>query len=272
MRRIGKGCAAEVYLATDNHGRAVALKIIRRSGAQAELVRQRFSVECATLAGIDHEHVVRALDYAAGGDVGYLAMEYLGGGTLRDAMRAGLNEAQALSILLQAASGLAAVHRRAIVHCDIKPENCLFRAGGELVLADFGLALPLAHAHAHAVAGRGSLGTPCYAAPEQTQGGVPTPACDIYSLGVVFYEMLRGQRPFPGETEMELQAQHLMAPVPRLPEGLSRYQTLVDGMLEKQPHRRIADGSALLQEIRRAQRVPRQEKSSIHRAEQPLPC
>lgn len=266
-RQLGEGRAARVYLAHDVHGQAVALKVIKRHATNIEVARQHFPSECRTLAAVEHEHVVRLIDYGASGDTAYLAMEYLEGGTLRDAMRGGIPPAQALSLLRQAAKGLAALHTRAIVHRDVKPENYLFRAGGALVLADFGLA-----ARAGSVSTRAAIGSPCYASPEQAEGGAPVAAWDIYSLGVVFFEMLCGHRPFPGETPLEIRAQHLMSPIPRLEPRLARYQALVDGMLEKQVDRRIMDGRALLHEIERTEGATRQAPSSTYRVAQPLPC
>jgi serine/threonine-protein kinase PpkA len=266
-RQIGEGRAAYVYLAHGVQGRPVALKVIKRHGPDTALARQHFPSECRTLAAAQHEHVVRLIDYAASDDTAYLAMEYLEGGTLRDVMRAGITPARALSLLRQAGQGLAALHARAIVHRDVKPENYLFRAGGALVLADFGLA-----GYAGSASTRAAIGSPGYASPQQVDGGAPAPAWDIYSLGVVFFEMLCGHRPFPGETLLEIRAQHLMAPIPTLDPRLARYQPLVDGMLEKQMERRIVDGSALLNEIERVERATPQATSSFYRVAQPLSC
>lgn len=253
-RKIGEGCASEVYLAHDSGGAAVALKIgkpDRRRGAAP--APQRFRSECMTLAALEHDNLVRMIGYSAGGPTEYLALEYLAGGSLRAAIGAGMAPAQALSLLRQAASGLAVLHARGIVHRDVKPENYLFRSDGALVLADFGLAARLAGAASDPVPpGAGTLG---YACAEQADGAAPTAAWDIYSLGVVFFEMLCGRRPFPGETAMEIQSQHLMAPIPRLQARLGRYQPLVDGMLEKHGPSRIADGRALLVEIARVERA-----------------
>src|SRR6185369_4733681 len=179
----------------------------------------------------------------------YLAMEYLPGGNLRERMRAGVDEESAVSLLRQAAGGLAAAHRRAIVHRDVKPENFLMRATGVLVLTDFGVAA--ARDTGSRVAPGELVGTPSYAAPEQAQGEQPTAAADVYSLGVMFHEMLCGRRPFNGPTALEVLSQHLVAPVPRLPAGVAQYQPLIERMLEKRPKYRLPDADAVLQEIRR---------------------
>ena len=127
-RKIGQGRASEVYLAHDSGGAAVAVKIGkrggRRSGAPAS---QHFHSESMTLAALEHDHLVRMIGYSAGGPTEYLAMEYLACGSLRAAIGAGMTPPQALSLLRQAASGLAVLHARGIVHRDVKPENYLFR-------------------------------------------------------------------------------------------------------------------------------------------------
>jgi serine/threonine-protein kinase PpkA len=174
-------------------------------------------------------------------------MEYVEGGDLGGWIRRGLAAREALSLLRQAVVAVSQLHDGGFVHCDVKPANLLLRSCGELVLADFGLACRVG---ATSVAPQGTvIGTPCYAAPEQTQGAAAQPSADVYSLGVVFYEMLCGVPPFTGPSAMELQCQHLMAAVPMLPPELVRFQPLVDAMLEKEAHLRLADGAAVLHQI-----------------------
>jgi serine/threonine-protein kinase len=155
-----------------------------------------------------------------------------------------------MSLLSQAATALGEVHRRGIVHRDIKPANFLLRAEGVLVLTDFGVAKLLDKTNPQTVHGE-VLGTVSYMAPEQAQSGQITAAADIYSLGVICFEMLCGRRPFIGHTIGETISQHIMAPVPRLPEELAEYQTLVDGMLAKRPENRFGDAAAVLGEVDR---------------------
>jgi serine/threonine protein kinase len=174
-------------------------------------------------------------------------MEYLGGGSLRHRMQRGVTPDMAFALLRQAAAGLAQVHRCGFVHRDVKPENILMRGTGQLALADFGVAAARGDADAPVPIGR-LIGTASYTAPEQAQGEPPEAAADVYSLGIVFYEMLRGRRPFSGSTVLEALAQHLVAPVPRLPPALAGYQLLIDRMLEKNRQRRLPDAGALLQE------------------------
>ncbi|MHB1123344.1 MAG: serine/threonine-protein kinase [Ramlibacter sp.] len=246
--RLGGRGAAVVHVAHDRRGRRVALKVVYRARSPGDASWRWFASECAFVSAVRDQHVVRAYEHRLVGDVAYLAMEYLPGGTLSDHLRGGIAPEHALSLLRQAAGGLAAAHRCGIVHRDVKPRNLLLREG-HLVLADFGVAARAGDASARAGAGR-LVGTACYAAPEQAQGAAPQPQADVYSLGVVFHEMLCGKPPFSGRTVTELLAQHLVAPVPRLPPPLHAFQGLVDRLLAKQPQQRPADADGVLQEIR----------------------
>jgi serine/threonine protein kinase len=250
IRRImGEGRAAVVYLAEDGQrGGQVALKVLKHSRAGTDASRRRFAAECAIHSAIRHEHVVRVVGERAHGEPAWLALEYVEGGTLRDRMRSPIGIDEAVFLLGQAASGLAAAHRNAIVHRDVKPENFLTRSRGALALADFGVAARRGNEQARVAAGR-LVGTPCYVAPEQTQGALPDTTADVYSLGVVFYEMLCGHPPFAGKSALEVLAQHLMAPVPRMPGPLASWQPLIDRMLDKRPQRRPVDADAVLKEI-----------------------
>ena len=248
-RRLGGRGAAAIHVAHDGRGRRVALKTVQRARSAGEASWRQFASECALVSALRDRHVVRVYEQGVVGDMAYLAMEYLPGGTLRDQLRGGIAPDHALSLLRQAAGGLAAAHRRGIVHRDVKPQNLLLRER-QLVLADFGVAARAGDPSARAGAGR-LIGTACYAAPEQAQGLAPQPQADVYSLGVVFHEMLCGQPPFSGRTATELLAQHMVAPVPRLPSPLSAWQDLVDRLLAKQPQHRPADADGVLQEIER---------------------
>ncbi len=151
---------------------------------------------------------------------------------------------------VQAAEALDHAHQAGIVHRDVKPANLMLRNDGEVVLTDFGVAKWLDRKAEQTLHGE-ILGTPYYISPEQAQCAEVTPRTDLYSLGVIFYEMLTGDRPYRGETIPEILAQHVTAPVPRLPGALAGYQPLVDGMLAKRPEDRFANADTLLAAIKR---------------------
>jgi class 3 adenylate cyclase/tRNA A-37 threonylcarbamoyl transferase component Bud32 len=249
VSKIGQGGMSSVYLAEEaSRGDKVVLKVLRGKRQDDDGLWKRFFQECAILSSIQHEHVVRIYDQGFGEELAYIAMEYLDGGSLRELIDKGLTPRQALSLLSQAASGLAEIHGRGIIHRDIKPANLMLRDAGVLVLTDFGVAKRLDKSANHTSHGE-ILGTPYYLSPEQADGREVTPASDIYSLGIIFYEMLTGGRPFAGATIHEILAQHVAAPIPRLPEELAPYQALVDRMLAKSPEARFPSAEALLAAI-----------------------
>ncbi len=251
LAKIGEGGMSSVYLAEElARHRKVVLKVLKGRRGDNEALWKRFFQECAILSSIQHGNVVRIYDQGFGEALAYIAMEYLGGGCLRETIDAGLTPRQALSLLSQAAGGLAAIHACGIVHRDIKPANLLLRDSGVLVLTDFGVAKRLDASGGQTSHGE-VLGTPYYLSPEQAQGQEVSPRSDLYSLGVIFHEMLTRRRPFDGETILEILAQHLNAPLPRLPEALADYQPLIDGLLAKRPGERLESADALLGEIDR---------------------
>jgi serine/threonine protein kinase len=175
-------------------------------------------------------------------------MEYFSGGSLTDLLAAGVSARQALSLLAQAASALREIHGRGILHRDIKPANLMVRSDGAIALADFGIAKRLGGEFNRTRHGE-LYGTPYYISPEQI-GGIPATArSDIYSLGIIFYEMLMRERPFDAESVSELIALHIKAPRPRLPENLAEYQGLLDRMLAVDPRDRFEDAEELLEAI-----------------------
>ncbi len=247
--KVGEGAMSSAYLAWEEAAaRQVVLKVLRGGHGADGAPRKRFFQECAILSAIQHRHVVRLHERGCAGELAYMVMEHLDGGTLRERMQAGMAPREALSLLAQAASGLSAIHGHGIVHRDLKPANIMLRWAGELAIADFGVAKWLARTACETMHGE-VFGTPYYMAPEQVEGGEVCPRADLYSLGVIFFEMLTGSRPYQGETVTEILAQHAAAPIPRLPAALSACQILIDGMLAKRPADRFASAGALIEAI-----------------------
>ena len=247
--KIGEGGMSSVFLAEESaQGRQVVLKVLKGRRGDDEVLWSRFFQECAILSAIDHAHVVRIHDQGFGEELAWLAMEHLPGGTLRERIRRRLWPRDALRLLAQAAAGLAEIHRRGIVHRDLKPANLMLRDPDTLVITDFGVAKRLARSAEQTLTGE-VIGTPFYMSPEQAAGGPVTPRADLYSLGIIFHEMLTGERPFDGETIEEILAGHLSALVPPLPAALARYQPLLDGLLAKRAEDRFASAEALIDVI-----------------------
>lgn len=247
VRQIGQGRRSVAWLAHDGLRDAPAvLKVAQRRGDT--VVGASYAREFAMGGALRHPHVVRMLEQGSAGGMPYLAMEYVDGGDLAQRLQQPVAQAEALAWLRDAATGLAQLHRRGLVHRDVKPANLLLRADGSLVLADLGLAVAIGSADPAAQPGA-IVGTPRYVAPEQLQGAPARPAADIYSLGVLFHQMLAGSPPFGGQTLMEILSQQLVAPAPRLPQPCAALQPLCDAMLAKEPRERLANADAVLARV-----------------------
>jgi serine/threonine-protein kinase PpkA len=246
LQIIGQGGQAKVYLAQRHtDGLQVALKILDRKVRQDQVYLERLRREYKLIAAIENEYVARIYDQSFTGDNPYIAMEFVPSGTLAGHMRGGMDSRDALRIISQVARALDAIHAKGIVHRDLKPANILFRADGRPVIVDFGLAKDLAVHTTLTVAGQ-LLTTPRYMSPEQCLG-VPVDArSDLYSLGVIFYEMLTGQKIFDSAPPIAVINMHVDAPVPRLPERLAGYQPVLDRLLAKKPKDRFQSARELL--------------------------
>lgn len=242
LRQIGQGRRTTAWLAWDLNRRAnVVLKLEAAPGASLDRDR-------AVAARVESPRLVRVHGHGRTAQWCYVAMEHVPGGDLAGRMRAPLPRAEALRLFAQAADALAQLHRQQLVHRDVKPANFLLREDGSLVLADFELVVEAGTVDA--AAGEGALvGTPRYVAPEQLQGAPAAPAADVYSLGVLLYEMLCGRPPFPGETLLELCAQQMLATPAPLPAPVADLQPLVDCMLCKEVQYRLPDADAVLGRI-----------------------
>ncbi|MCJ0763844.1 protein kinase domain-containing protein [Variovorax terrae] len=253
LRRLGVGGMSTVYLARrEAHDDLVVLKVLGLD-PQAEEPTGRFMRECSLLSAISHPHVVRIFNRGFSDDMAYIVMEYFENGDLRSQMKGALAPAQAVRILIQVADALAAIHRLGIVHRDLKPENLMVRANGDVVLADFGVAKQAGAAAASqpelTVKGE-LLGSPSYMSPEQISGEAVTPRSDLYSLGVLLYELVAGERPYNGKSLMELLSTHFKAPLPTLPAQAAALQPILDRLMAKKPAARYPSAEPLLDDLR----------------------
>ena len=247
--KIGQGGMSHVYLARrESDGEQIVLKILNARPADDPELFQRFAQEFMLISSAQHNNVVKIHDYGFTDAYAFIAMEYMPKGTLKDAIEKGLSERQALSVMAQLAGGLRELHSRGIIHRDLKPANIMVRDDGTMAIADFGIAKKLQDAAEQTRHGE-LFGTPYYLAPELIEGQPASERSDLYSLGVIFYEMLTGRKPFEAEAISELVAQHLRAPIPRLPAKVADCQPMLDRLLAKNPGGRYPDADALLAAI-----------------------
>jgi serine/threonine-protein kinase len=215
LQEIGRGGMATVYLTRDQFsGRRVAVKVLPPQFTHDPRFRGWFKREARAIAALEHAYIVPVYDFGEEEGQPYIVMRYMPGGTLADRItHQPLALADAAPIIQRLAEGLDAAHRRGIVHRDLKPRNVLFDDEGQAFLSDFGLAR-FSDAMT-TISSFGLFGTPAYVSPEQADGGRKIDhRSDVYSLGVILYEMLAGQRPFNAETPMGLLLKHVTEPMP----------------------------------------------------------
>lgn len=247
---IGVGGQAKIYLATqESFGRKVAIKVLLPQFAENKEFVERFLREAKTVASMGHPHIIPVYDFGQIGSSYYMIMEYLPGGDLKARIKAGLKEEECLQILAQLSDALHLVHEKGFVHRDIKPDNVMFREDGSAVLTDFGIARLQSGADQVTVVGQ-VLGTPRYMSPEQVQARQLDGRADIYSLGIMFYEMLARRVPYEHADYTALAVMHCKDPIPNLPGRFRRYQRLFERMVEKEAEKRFASAQELAQVLR----------------------
>jgi eukaryotic-like serine/threonine-protein kinase len=258
VRKLGTGGMANVYLAEDQElGRRVAIKMLDDRHAQDEQFVERFRREAKNAAGLSHPNIVSIYDRGEAEGTYYIAMEYLDGRTLKELLvaRGPTPIPVAIDYARQILAALGFAHRNGVVHRDIKPHNVSVASDGRLKVMDFGIA----RAGTSQMTETGSIiGTAQYLSPEQAKGAPVGPASDIYSVGVVLYEMLTGSVPFTGDTPLEIAMKHLSTtpepPSERRPEVPHELDSIVLRALAKNPADRYPSAEAMDADLARAAR------------------
>jgi beta-lactam-binding protein with PASTA domain/predicted Ser/Thr protein kinase len=260
LNRIGSGGMADVYCAEDLQlGRRVALKLLYRRFAEDEEFVERFRREASSAAGLQHPNVVAVYDRGEFDDTYYIAMEYLEGRSLKQVVRqdGALDPDRAIDLVLQILKAARFAHRRGIVHRDIKPHNVIVDDEGRAKVTDFGIA----RAGASDMTETGSImGTAQYLSPEQAQGHPVDARSDLYSIGVVLYELLTGRVPFDAESAVTIALKQVSEePVPpsQLNPAISeQLEDVVTKALQKDPAYRFADADEFIRALEAARGVP----------------
>ena len=253
LNRLGSGGMADVYCAEDSHlGRQVALKVLYRRFAQDAEFVERFKREAQSAAGLTHPNVVNVFDRGEHDGTYYIAMEYLPGRTLKEVIgeRGVLDQESVIDIGVQILRAASFAHRRGVVHRDLKPHNVMLDDGGNAKVTDFGIA----RAGASEMTEAGSImGTAQYLSPEQAQGQPAIPQSDLYSVGIILYELLTGRLPFDGESAVAIAVQHLNDPPPPIsslrPDVAPELEAAVMRALAKDPATRWADADEFIRAL-----------------------
>jgi beta-lactam-binding protein with PASTA domain/class 3 adenylate cyclase/tRNA A-37 threonylcarbamoyl transferase component Bud32 len=274
---IGSGGMAEVYLARDRElDRDVAFKRLRPQYAHDEEVVERFEREAKSAASLSHPNIVSVYDRGETEDGSYyIVMEHVPGGNLKDRIleKGLLPPDEAAAIALQVARALEAAHERGVVHRDVKPQNVLLTESGEAKVADFGIARAVA---ASTVTKTGFVvGTAHYLSPEQALGHPATPRSDLYSLGVVLYEVLTGELPHDAETQVGIVMKHvsgrLQPPRDVNPEVPEELDAVVVRLLARDPEDRYRDAAEVIKDLERVQRGEHPAMAATQQLEQQAP-
>jgi eukaryotic-like serine/threonine-protein kinase len=249
VKEIATSNFSSVFLArSERLRRNVVLKVMSRGTTQREIDDgERFQREYEIISSIQHRAIAEIYDFGELPNHQYLAMEYIPCGDLRDRLRNPMSVDDSLYYLRSIAEALRVIHVFGILHRDLKPANVMLREDNSPVLIDFGLARRSIEVGTTSVGQ--VLGSPYYISPEQSQGLKVDARTDLYSLGVMFFEMLTGHRPYIGKSAMEIMEQHAASSVPRLPSHVALQQALVDRLMAKELSHRYASADELLADL-----------------------
>ncbi len=248
IRQVGSGGMCKIYLAeSERAGTLVVLKVFSQvpDVSERSVGFDRFLQEYEIVAGLNHPNIVRIYDLGIADDHAYIAMEHFPAGDLRQRMKSPVPPAMALRFLEQIASALEAIHAVGVLHRDLKPANVMLRADGSLCLIDFGLA-KANEMDVELTATREIFGTPYYMSPEQGHAEPIDARSDLYSLGIVFYEMLIGRKPYTGGSAMEVIYKHKRAQLPPIDPRYAAYEPLLQRLLAKSPADRFQSAREVL--------------------------
>ncbi len=261
VEEISSAGAATVYLGVQlSLNRKVAIKVLNQFDNPS--MSQRFLEEGHTIAGLNHRNIVTIYNVGRVKKYHYIAMEFLERGSLATKIKRGMSVNSILNVMESIGGCLEYAHKRGIVHRDVKPTNILIHKDGTPKLTDFGIAKNIERDQEITLDGS-ALGSPYYLSPEQSQGKTVDSRSDLYSLGIVFYEMLTGQKAYVEDSDIQTIIAHINKPVPELPKKFARYQTLLNNLLAKSPDDRFNTAGEMVGYIRGLRMSSNQNDESI---------
>jgi serine/threonine-protein kinase PpkA len=250
IRAIGVGGMATAYLATQTSlARQVVLKVMDTTVDMNAKNVERFMNEAKIVGSLRHPNIVTIFDVGRHADLLYISMEYIEGGDLKARLAGGISPGEAIQIVSCISAALDCAHKSGVIHRDVKPANILFRKDGTPLLTDFGIAKKLTIDHDLTSTGI-FLGSPNYMAPEQAEDAPIDGRADIYSLGIIFFEMLTGEKPYQADSVVDIILKHRQGALPRLPPELRTLEPLLYLMIAKKPKDRFRDAESLSHYIR----------------------
>ena len=253
VRLIGQGGMSNVYLAErTGDNLSVVLKIIDLSKIDDQKLVLRFIQEAELIAELNSPFVVKIYEHGITNNYGFIAMEFFSRGDLKQRMELKLPVAIALNYMIHISYGLQAIHNIGVVHRDLKPANIMFRGDDSLALADFGISKKIEGKSTMTTIGQ-VLGTPHYMSPEQGEGYPVDCRSDIYSAGILLYELLTGEKPYTAMTPAALIYQHVHADLPNLPDELLKYQYIIEKTMAKHPDDRYQTASEMIRDLEQAE-------------------
>jgi len=277
LEKLGAGGMADVFRARDLMlDRSVAIKVLRKDYSDNPEFQNNFRMEARSAANLSHPNIVTVHDFGFADNLLFIVMEYIPGKDLKQLIRerGRFSVETGVPLIVQACAGLGYAHRAGLVHCDVKPHNMLVSSDGRLKVTDFGIARALATV----TPGERTdvvWGSPLYFAPEQARGEAPSPASDVYSLGVVMYELLSGTPPFTASTSSELARLHITArPIPiseYIPDIPSALEEIVMKVLSKEPSARYRTADQLGRVLQKFGTLPNLSKPVPPPAVKPMP-
>lgn len=247
VRLIGQGAMSKVYLAERvADGLSLVLKVLDLSKVREGTLIIRFIQEAELISDINSPFVVKIYEHNLMDDYAFIAMEFFSRGDLKQRMELKITPQIAFNYMTHIVYGLHAIHKAGVIHRDLKPANIMFRGDDSLALADFGISKKLETDNDLTTVGQ-VLGTPHYMSPEQGEGKTVDTRTDLYSAGVLLYELLTGKKPFAAKTPAALIYQHIFADIPKLSKTLGQYQPIIDRALAKQADDRYQTAMEFIQ-------------------------